>query len=233
MLRLAGGASGILLSHQVAHVIRLLLLLGGQLIGCFGHRVEATRGVLLLHAAKQIGGLAQAVGGAAGVGRTGILGDGPPHVVAGLPQAVERLLRRLLAAVGGLLRGLPGIDAAGCTARLSARLPGSGTALTALLPLLSLLPLLALLAILSKLLLHLLLELLRLALQHFLLPLLLGGLGAVPLLLGQIFLAPGEFVKLFQRIVDVLGFLFLGGRAGSRGLVLIFLGIELKFEELG
>ena len=41
----------------------------------------------------------------------------------------------------------------------------------------ALLTLLALLAILSKLLLHLLLELLRLALQHLLLPFLLGGLG--------------------------------------------------------
>jgi hypothetical protein len=64
-LRLAGGASGIQLSQQVAHVIGLLLLLARQLIGRFGHRVEAAGGVLLLQAAKQVGGLAQAVGGAA------------------------------------------------------------------------------------------------------------------------------------------------------------------------
>ena len=107
--RLAGGASGILLRHQVAHVIRLLLLPGRQLIGRLGHRVEAAGGVLLLHAAKQVGGFAQAVGGAAGIGRAGILGDGAPHVVVGLAQAVERLLGRLLAAVGGLVRGLLGI----------------------------------------------------------------------------------------------------------------------------
>ena len=104
--RLAGGASGILLSHQVAHVIGLLLLLGRQLIGGLGHRVEAAGGVLLLHAAKQVGGFAQAVGGAAGIGRAGILRGGAPHVVVGLAQAVERLLGRLLAAVGGLFGGL-------------------------------------------------------------------------------------------------------------------------------
>ena len=103
---LAGGASGILLRHQVAHVIRLLLLLGRQLIGRLGHRVEAAGGVLLLHAAQQVGGFAQAVGGAAGIGRAGALRGGAPHVVVGLAQAVERLLGRLLAAVGGLLGGL-------------------------------------------------------------------------------------------------------------------------------
>ena len=87
----------------------------------------------------------------------------------------------------------------------------------ALLPLLPLLALLSLLAILSKLLLHLPLELLRLALQHFLLPLLLGGLGAVALLLGQILLALGQFVELLQRVVDFLRLLFGGGRRGFAG----------------
>jgi hypothetical protein len=125
VLRLAGGASGILLSHQVAHVIRLLLLLGGQLIGCFGHRVEATRGVLLLHAAKQIGGLAQAVGGAARICCAGILGYSPFHVVVGLAQTVECLLGRLLAAVGSLVRGLLGSGGAGIV--LAARLPAALT----------------------------------------------------------------------------------------------------------
>ena len=106
MRRLAGGASGILLSHQVAHAIRLLLLPRRQLFGRLGHRVEAAGGVLLLHAAQQVGGFAQAVGGAAGIGRAGILRGGALHVVVGLAQAVERLLGRLLAAVGGLIRGL-------------------------------------------------------------------------------------------------------------------------------
>ena len=83
-------------------MIRLLLLPGRQLIGRLGHRVEAAGGVLLLRAAKQVGGFAQAVGGAAGIGRAGILGGGALHVFVGLAQAVERLLRGLLAAVGGL-----------------------------------------------------------------------------------------------------------------------------------
>jgi hypothetical protein len=62
---------------------------------------------------------------------------------------------------------------------------------------------LTLLAILTKLPLHLLLELLGLALQHLLLPLLFGGLRAVTLLLSQIFFALGQFVELFQRIIDI------------------------------
>ena len=82
--RLAGGAGGILLRHQVAHVIGLLLLPGGQLIGGLGHGVEAAGGVLLLQAAQQVGGLAQAVGGAAGIGRAGTLRGGAAHVFVGL-----------------------------------------------------------------------------------------------------------------------------------------------------
>jgi hypothetical protein len=108
-LRLTGGTRGILLSHQVSYVIGLLLLPGRQLIGCLGHRVEAAGGILLLRSTKQIGGLPQAISGAARIGRAGILRDGALHVVVGLAQAVERLLRLLrclLAAVGGLLRGL-------------------------------------------------------------------------------------------------------------------------------
>ncbi len=62
-------------------------------------------------------------------------------------------------------------------------------------------------------------------------PFLLGGLGAIALLLGQILLALGQFVELFQRVVDFLRLLFGGGRRGLLGLVLIFLGIELEIEE--
>ena len=85
----------------------------------------------------------------------------------------------------------------------------------------------------SKLLLHLLLELLRFTLQHLLLPFLPGSLGAIALLLGQILLAPGQFVQLLQRVGDLLRLLFGGGSSGLAGLVLIFLGIELKIEEAG
>ena len=92
---------------------------------------------------------------------------------------------------------------------------------------------LSLLAFLPQLLLHLLLELLRLALQHFLLPLLLGSLRAIALLLRETLLALGQFVELLERIVDFLG-LLLGGRRGSfLRLVLIFLGIELEIEQRG
>ncbi len=115
-LRLVGGASGILLSHQFAHVIGLLLLLGRQLLRCLGHRVEASGGVLLLRAAKQVCGLAQAVGGTAGIGRAGVLRGSAAHVIVGLAQALECLLGCLLAAIGG-------VGAVGrCTARLSAAL---------------------------------------------------------------------------------------------------------------
>ena len=76
------------------------------------------------------------------------------------------------------------------------------------------LPLLPLLALLPQLLLHLLLQLLRLALQHFLLPLLFGGLRAVALLLRETLLPLGQFVELLQRIVDFLR-LLLGGRRRS------------------
>jgi len=86
----------------------LLFLLLRQAVGGLRHGVEAGGGVLLFDSAKQIGGFAQAVGGAAGIGRAGILRGGAAHVVAGLAQAVERLLGGLLASGGGLTRGLAG-----------------------------------------------------------------------------------------------------------------------------
>ena len=220
-------------------MIGLLLLPCRQLIGLLCHRVETAGGVLLLHAAEQIGGLAQAVGGAPGISRAGTLGSGAPHVVVCLTQAIERLLGGLLTAVRSLVRGLlriAGASLAAALARLAARLTGrrltgSGTTLAALRARLSLLPLLSLLTILRQLLLHLSLQLFRLALQHLLLPLLLGGLGAVALLLSQIFLTPGQFVELFQSVGDFLGFLLGGRRSGLLRLVLVFLSIEFEIEQ--
>jgi len=113
ILLLARGARGAPPGNQVPHVVRLLLLPGRQLIGRLGHRLEAAGGVLLLHSAKQVGGFAQTVGGAPGIGRAGIPGDGALEVFIGLTQAVERLLGRLLAAVGSLVRGLLWIGAVG------------------------------------------------------------------------------------------------------------------------
>jgi hypothetical protein len=51
LLRTVGCTSGILLRHQIAHLIGLLLLPGGQLIGGLGHRAQSAGGVLLLQAA--------------------------------------------------------------------------------------------------------------------------------------------------------------------------------------
>ena len=63
-------------------------------------------------------------------------------------------------------------------------------------------------AILIELSFHLALKLFRLAMQHLLLPLLLGGLGAVALLLGQLLLTLRQFIQLFQNIVNFLRLLF-------------------------
>ena len=82
-------------------------------------------------------------------------------------------------------------------------------------------------------LLHLPLELLRLALQHLLLPFLLGGLGAVALLLGQVLLALGEFVELLQASSISCALCSALVVGGLLGLVLILLGIELEIEEGG
>jgi hypothetical protein len=105
--RLAASRSGgTLLSDQVSHMIRLLLLAVRQLFGCLRHVVQAARGVLLLCASQQIGSLAQTVCGTARIGRAGGLGRRALHVFVGLAQAVERLLGRLLAVIGCLVRGL-------------------------------------------------------------------------------------------------------------------------------
>ena len=107
--------------------------------------------------------------------------------------------------------------------------------LLSLLALLSLLPLLTLLPVLSDLALHLPLEFLGIAPQHLLLPLLLGSLRrSATLLLGEIFLAFGEFVELLERVVDILRLLlFGGGRGGLPRLVLVLFGIEFEIEKGG
>jgi hypothetical protein len=110
-LRLTGGARGILLSNQIADMICLLLLSRSQLIGRLRHGVQAAGSILLLHTAEQIRGLTQTVGCTTGIGRTGGLGGRALHIVGSLPQAVERLLGRLLATVSrlGLLVLVPAL----------------------------------------------------------------------------------------------------------------------------
>ena len=122
----ARGAGAGLLLHQVAYVIRLLLLLVGQLFGRLRHGIQATGGILLLCAAEQIGGFAQAIGRAPGIGRTGVARcRGALHVFVGLAQTIKRLLGRLLTRVGCLFGGLLGITRTAAATSLS-RLPGTG-----------------------------------------------------------------------------------------------------------
>jgi hypothetical protein len=102
---LAGSARRAQLGDQITHVVGLLLLPSGELVGRLGHRFETPGGILLLRTAESIGRLTQAVCGAARIGRTGILRSGALHVVVGLAKAVERLLRGLLTAVRSLLLG--------------------------------------------------------------------------------------------------------------------------------
>ena len=88
-----------------------------------------------------------------------------------------------------------------------------------------------LLSVLREFLFHLVLELFGFALQHFLLPLLLGGLLTVALLLGEIFLAVREFVELLESIGEVLRLLLLSRSGGVLGFVLVLFGVELEIEE--
>jgi hypothetical protein len=87
-----------------------------QTIGFARHFVKASIRVLLLGAAKKVGGFAEAVGGAAGFGVALLAGGGLAHVVVGLLQAIESLLNTgiagtLLAGLATLARlpGLPGL----------------------------------------------------------------------------------------------------------------------------
>jgi len=81
---LAGGAGGVLAGDQPAYVVGLLFLLGGQLLGRLRHGVQPAGCVLLLGAAQQIGGFAEALGGAACIGGAGIAPDGAPDVLVRL-----------------------------------------------------------------------------------------------------------------------------------------------------
>ena len=81
-------------------------------------------------------------------------------------------------------------------------------------------------------LLHLTLELLGLAAQHFLLPALLETLLRIVLLIGEVFLPFGQRIELGERVFDILLMLF-GRRSGLRGLVLVLFGVEFEIEEAG
>lgn len=131
ILRLfARSLRGILLRHQLTNVVGLLLLSGGELFGRLGHGADSTGCVLLLQSAEEVGGLAETVGRAPGIGGAGTACRGASHVVIRLAQAVERLLCRLASAVGGLgAVGSGTILLGGGAARLSAALAGSSARL--------------------------------------------------------------------------------------------------------
>lgn len=109
---LACRASCVELRHQIAYFVGLLLLLSRHLLGVFRHRIETTGGVLLLRSAQESGRFPQTLGRASRVSRTRIRRGRTLHVFVGLAQTIQRLLSRLLTAVGGLLRGLLGIASA-------------------------------------------------------------------------------------------------------------------------
>ena len=187
--------------------------------------------------------------------RAGLLrGSRAAHILDGLLQPVQRLLKllrgrsaelpalllphlSLLLALSSLL--LPHLAALALLAGLPALLAllARLLALLALLPLLTgllaLLPLLAaaqLAAVLRRLL-QLLPQLFRLAAQQLLLPALLRRLLLpLPLLLGQLLLAFGELLQLFERVVD-LALALVGGLRLAIALVLVLFGVELQVEK--
>src|SRR5439155_3801252 len=95
-----------------------------------------------------------------------------------------------------------------------------------------LLPALLTLAVLRQLLLHLPLQLFRLAPQHLLLPPLLEALLRITLLIGQILLPLGQSVEFRKRIFHILCTL-LRGRCSLRRLVLVLLRIQFQVEQTG
>jgi hypothetical protein len=87
--------------NDVAHIVGLLFLAIGQFLGFLCHAAELARGILLLDAAKQIGSLAKAIRGAAGIGGRTV--GRAAHIVISLAQPFERLFGGLLTAAGGFL----------------------------------------------------------------------------------------------------------------------------------
>ncbi len=72
-------------------------MLLGKPIRFIGHSIEARRGLLLLSATQEAGGLFQALGGAASISLALPLGCGATHIVIGLPKLVEGLLHARVA----------------------------------------------------------------------------------------------------------------------------------------
>ena len=70
----------------------MVALLLGQAAGFVGQRIDLRGSLLLAHAAEQIGGFLQAIGGAARFGFALLRRRRATHVIGSLPEPVERLL---------------------------------------------------------------------------------------------------------------------------------------------
>jgi hypothetical protein len=82
-----------------------------QAIGFARHLIKTAAGVLLLCAAEQVGGFAEAIGGAACFGITLLAGRSLAHVVVRLLQAIEGLLdARIPRTLLARLSTLPGLS---------------------------------------------------------------------------------------------------------------------------
>ena len=80
------------LSERLLNAVGLVVLFLGQAAGLVGERIDLRRRLLLAHAAEQVRGFLQAVGGAARFGFALLRRRCAAHVVGGLAQPVERLL---------------------------------------------------------------------------------------------------------------------------------------------
>ncbi len=203
--------------------------------------------IFAAHAAQQIASLVQTLGRAL---RFGVIGLAalicPPHIFGGASHLLQSPLHSRIAA---LLPGAAGTGhaaepllrgrhlAALLPALLTTLLPGlsllARLALLSLLALLTLLPLLALLAHLAVAghLLHLFLQLLGFAAQHFLLPSLFRSLLAIGRLLRQLLLAARQLFEPLERFIDFTLTVLAAGCALLAGFVLILFGVELQLEQ--
>jgi hypothetical protein len=211
-----------------------ILLLAGDLFRLLFEIVDQISGLLPAQALQQLLGFLESFGGALGFSfalrRAGLLRRGGlAHALDGLLQAIESLthLRGILAAGAGrrlaLLTLLPLLA-------LLALLP-----LLALLTLLALLPLLSLLTLLSLLLplqlLDLALQLFGFAAEHLLLKALLRDLLILTSLVGELLLAPRQFLEFLQSFIDLLLAITSTATTLPAAFVLVLFGIELEVEE--
>ena len=91
-VRKSGLRSVALLPEHLANAVGLVALLLGQSAGFVRKGVNLRGSLLLAHAAQQIRGFLQAIGGAARFGFALLRRRRATHVIGSLPEPVERLL---------------------------------------------------------------------------------------------------------------------------------------------